>query len=138
MQFEIEFFGHKNIRSNHQNTIEITRESDLTPSGDCIVGVMASSACADLPDDMKKRLQNPDALVSFTFTVGQYEFVVYGTGHADLTLSHKEDIVLRKSNFTCPRTISVKCNKASNDIPREMIHLLQDPDTRGTLTIRID
>ncbi|MCY4490769.1 MAG: DUF371 domain-containing protein [Thaumarchaeota archaeon] len=138
MQFEIEFFGHKNIRSNHQNTIEITRESDLTPSGDCIVGVRASSACADLPDDMKKSLENPNALVSFTFTVGQYEFVVYGAGHADLTLSHKEDIVLRKSNFTCPRTISVKCDKASNDIPREMIHLLQDPDTRGTLTIRID
>ena len=138
MQFEIEFFGHKNIRSNHQNTIEITRESDLTPSGDCIVGVRASSACADLPDDMKKRLQNPDALVSFTFTVGQYAFVVHGTGHADLTLSHKEDIVLRKSNFTCPRTISVKCDKASNDMPREMIHLLQDPDTRGTLTIKID
>ncbi|MBT3574322.1 MAG: DUF371 domain-containing protein, partial [Nitrosopumilus sp.] len=27
MRYEIEFFGHENIRSNHKKTIEITKES---------------------------------------------------------------------------------------------------------------
>ena len=47
MKFEIEFSGHENIRSNHQKTIEITKESHLTPRGDCIVGVNAKYSCSD-------------------------------------------------------------------------------------------
>jgi len=40
VRYEIEFFGHENIRSNHKKTIEITKESHLTPRGDCIVVLM--------------------------------------------------------------------------------------------------
>jgi len=61
-----------------------------------------------------------------------------GMGHSDLTLTHDEDIVLRKSDFTCPRTISVKCDKASNLVPREMVSKLQNPKTKGLLIIIVD
>ena len=44
MEFKIEFSGHENIRSNHQKTIEITKESHLTPQN-CIIGVNATSSC---------------------------------------------------------------------------------------------
>jgi len=138
MRFEIQFSGHKNIRSNHQKTIEITKESHLTPSGDCIIGVNASASCADLPDSIKKKLQNPNSKVNFSIKVGSHEFIVEGRGHEDLTLTHHEDIVIRKSNFVCPRTLAVKCDKASDLMPREMITLLQNPNTRGTFTIMID
>lgn len=138
MIFEIEFSGHENIRSNHQKTIEITKDQNLTPSGDCIVGVNATSACADLPAKLKKKLQRNGSTVSFTFKVGPYEFVVQGSGHERLLLSHNHDIVIRKSSFVCPRTLAVKCDKASDLLPREMVSLLQDPNTRGTLTIRAD
>lgn len=137
MIFEIDFTGHKNIRSNHQKTIEITRDGHLTPSGDCIVGVNASAACADLPDMLKERLCTPGATVSLTFKVGPYEFVVYGSGNEGLSLSHKDDIVIRKSSFVCPRTMAVRCDKASDQIPRDMIKLLQDPKTRGQLIIKV-
>ena len=138
MRFEIQFSGHENIRSNHQKTIEITKESHLTPSGDCIIGVNASASCADLPDSIKKKLQNPNSKVNFSIKVGSHEFIVEGRGHEDLILTHHEDIVIRKSNFVCPRTLAVKCDKASDLIPREMITLLQNPNTRGTFTIMID
>ncbi|GKS67522.1 hypothetical protein YTPLAS73_10690 [Nitrosarchaeum sp.] len=138
MRFEIQFSGHENIRSNHQKTIEITKESHLTPRGDCIIGVNASASCADLPDSIKKKLQNPTSKVNFSIKVGSHEFIVEGRGHENLILTHVEDIVIRKSNFVCPRTLAVKCDKASDLIPREMISLLQDPDTRGTFTIMID
>ena len=138
MRFEIQFSGHENIRSNHQKTIEITKESHLTPSGDCIIGVNASASCADLPPSLKKKLQNPNSKVIFSIKVGKHEFNVEGRGHEDLILTHLEDIVIRKSDFVCPRTLAVKCDKSSDLIPREMILLLQNPKTQGTFTIIID
>jgi uncharacterized protein len=138
MRFEIQFSGHENIRSNHQKTIEITKESHLTPSGDCIIGVNASASCADLPLLLKKKLQNPNSKVLFSIKVGEHEFIVEGRGHEHLTLTHLEDIVIRKSDFVCPRTLAVKCDKSSDLMPREMVSLLQNPKTQGTFTITVD
>jgi len=138
MIFEIQFYGHKNIRSNHTKTIEITKESHLTQSGDCIVGVNASASCADLPTALKKKLQDPNSKVTFSIKVGEHEFNVEGRGHENLVLTHLEDIVIRKSDFVCPRTLAVKCDKASDLIPREMVSLLQNPKTKGIFTITIN
>ena len=138
MKYEIEFFGHENIRSNHKKTIEITKESHLTPRGDCIVGVNANSSCSDLPEKLKNKLKNSKTNVHFLIKVGDDEFTLEGKGHPNLTLTHDEDIVLRKSDFTCPRTLSVKCDKASDLVPREMISKLQNPKTKGIFIITVD
>lgn len=138
MRFEIQFSGHENIRSNHQKTIEITKESHLTPQGDCIVGVNASASCADLPQELKDTLKNPDSKITFSISVGNLEFILEGKGHQDLILTHEKDIVIRKSSFICPRTLAVKCDKASDLLPREMVRLLQNPNTKGTFSIIIN
>ena len=138
MKFEIGFSGHENIRSNHQKTIEITKESHLTPQGNCIVGVNATSSCADLPQELKDKLKTNDVKITFLIRVGEHEFVLHGKGHPDLILTHSEDIVIRKSNFICSRTLAVKCDKASDLLPPEMVSLLRDPKTKGTFTITVD
>ncbi|MFZ8908964.1 MAG: DUF371 domain-containing protein [Nitrosopumilaceae archaeon] len=137
MRFEIEFSGHENIRSNHKKTIEITKESELTVRGDCIVGVNANYSCSDLPEDLKEKLRDPSSEIEFSIRVEHHEFIIKGKGHEDLILSHLEDIVIRKSNFVCPRTLAVKCDKASDLLPREMVSLLQNPNTKGTFTINV-
>ncbi|MFZ8922108.1 MAG: DUF371 domain-containing protein [Nitrosopumilaceae archaeon] len=137
MRFEIEFSGHENIRSNHKKTIEITKESELTVRGDCIVGVNANYSCSDLPEDLKEKLRDPSSEIEFSIRVEDHEFIIKGKGHEDLILSHLEDIVIRKSNFVCPRTLAVKCDKASDLLPREMVSLLQNPNTKGTFTINV-
>jgi hypothetical protein len=138
MKFEIEFSGHENIRSNHQKTIEITKESNLTPQVDCIVVVNAKSSCADLPEELKNKLKNPGSKVTFSIKVGDEDFIIEGKGHPELILTHTEDIVIRKSDFICPRTLAVKCDKASDLLPRSMVKQLQDPKTLGTLTIAVE
>lgn len=138
MKFEIEFSGHENIRSNHQKTIEITKDSNLTPRGDCIVGVNANSSCADLPEELKNKLKNIESKVTLSIKVGDDNFVIQGKGHPDLILTHTEDIVIRKSDFICPRTLAVKCDKASNLLPRNMVTRLQDPKTIGVFTIIVE
>ena len=138
MKFEIKFSGHENIRSTHKKTIEITKESNLTPQGDCIIGVNASASCSDLPGLLKEKLQDPKSKVQFSIKVGQHEFIVNGRGHQNLTLTHTEDIVIRKSDFVCPRTLAVNCDKTSDLLPREMVTLLQDPKVEGTFTITVE
>ena len=59
MKITVPFLGHKNILSLHEKTIEITKDSELTTNGDCIVGVGADISCIDLPEKMKKKIQNP-------------------------------------------------------------------------------
>ena len=137
MRFEIEFFGHENIRSNHSRTIEITKESELSLRGDCIVGVRAKYSCSDLPDELKKKMQDPTSVIELTLRVGDQEFTVMGRGSSDLILTHEEDIVIRKSNFVCPRTLAINCDKASDLIPRNMVKSLQNPDTKGIFIISV-
>ena len=112
MKIEIPFRGHKNILSLHKKTIEITKDSQLTVNGDCIVGVNSSLACVDLSENLKKKIRNPDTEIVFT-------------------------ILADESAFTCSRTIAIKCDKASDDIPRKMVKKLQNPKTVGKLVIEI-
>ena len=138
MQFEIPFTGHKNIRSLHSKTIEITKDQTLTPSGDCIIGVKALCGCKKIPSKIKSKLKDPNTDVVFSIIVKDQLFQVNGKGHQDLKCTHENDIVLSKSSFVCPRTLAVNCDKASDEIPREMIHLLQNPKTKGVLKIEVN
>ena len=135
MHFEIPFYGHKNIRSPHQKTIEITTESDLTLNGDCIIGVNASCGCNDIPEKMKKLLSSSKTNILFTIKVKDFSFKVKGKGHDELILTHPHDIVIRKSSFVCPRTLAISCDNASNSIPRKMIKVLQNPDIEAIFAI---
>jgi len=138
VRFEIKFSGHENIRSTHKKTIEITKDSELSLKGDCIIGVNASCSCFDLPSSLKEKLQDPKSKVKFSIKVAEHEFIVKGRGCEDLILTHTEDIVIRKSNFICPRTLAIKCDKASDLFPRKMVTLLQDPKTKGTFKIIVE
>jgi hypothetical protein len=137
MQFAIPFYGHENIRSLHPKTIEITTESNLTVNGDCIIGVKANCGCSDIPEQMKVLLQNSKSNVNCTIMVKDFSFKVKGRGSDKLTLKNPHDIVIRKSSFVCPRTLATNCDAASDVIPRQMIKLLRDPETKGIFMIEV-
>jgi len=137
MHFEITFYGHENVRSLHPKSIEITTDEHLTVKGDCIVGVRASCGCLGIPDEMKMLLQNPQTEVICTILVEEHSFRIIGKGSEKLTLTNPHDIVIRKSNFTCPRTLSVSCDVAADSIPTQMISALQNPKTKGIFRIEV-
>lgn len=121
MIYAVPFRGHPNIRSTHRTTTEITTDDSLSVRGDCIVGVSAGCGCAGLPGRLKAALRDPDTRVRVTIRVGGREFAITGRGDPGLALEHPTDMVIRKSAFTCPRTLAVGCDAASIDIPREMV-----------------
>ena len=137
MKLTIQFTGHEQVLSLHEKTLEITKDDNLTPQGDCIVGVNSGISCIDLPEKMKEKIQNPKSKITFTLKVGRFTFKIQGQGSKKLTLKHVSDIVLRKSAFTCSRTIAINCDKASSDIPRDLVSLLQNPQTKGKMIIEV-
>ena len=137
MKIEIPFQGHKNILSLHQKTLEITKDDELTSNGDCIVGVSANISCVDLPEKMKKKIRNPKTKITFSIRAGNKKFIIQGNGSKKLSLKHTKDIVLRKSAFTCSRTIAINCDNASSDIPRDFVKILQNPKTIASMTIEV-
>jgi hypothetical protein len=138
LEEEITFQGHKNILSLHARTIEITKDSNLTKNGDCIVGVSANKACTDLNSALKDRLRTNGTVVKITIVVEPYEFKLSGYGNNGLDITHEHDIVLRKSNYVDSRTLVVSCDKSAFDIPRKMVSLLMNSQVRGIMRIAVE
>jgi hypothetical protein len=138
IQDEVMFYGHPNIRSLHAKTIEITKDEHLTPRGDCIIGVRANKACEDLDETLKHRLKSNSAVVRIEIMAGNESFVITGMGDHRLSMLNPHDIVIRRTNFACPRTMSVLCNKASSEVPRKIVEILQDQNTKAIFRITVE
>jgi hypothetical protein len=134
-QDEIVFYGHRNVRSFHTKTIEVTKDPNLTLQGDCIIGVRANKSCWDISDKLKRSLKDDNSAITIDIIVENKSFAINALGNSRLLLLSQHDIVIRKSTFICHRTLAIQCNKASSDIPREMILSLQNPETKGLLQI---
>jgi uncharacterized protein len=134
----VTFIGHRNIRCLHNNTIEITKAVSLSTRGDCIAGVSASKACNDFDKEFKARFSESGRRVNLEIKVDEQIFRMHGLTDQRLTLSHDHDIVIRRSNYVCPRTLCVLCNKACFDIPRELVLKLQNPATAAELKIIVE
>jgi hypothetical protein len=70
--------------------------------------------------------------------VRDLSFAIDARSNSRLSLLNHHDIVIRKSDFVCPRTVAITCNKASSDIPSDIVQLLGKPDIQGLLRIRIE
>ena len=135
---EIQFCGHKNIRSLHSRTIEITKDPNLTLNGDCIIGVSATKSCSDLTSAVKNKIRRNQSIVEIDLIVEPFSIKIHGIGNDNLLLTHLHDIVLRKSNFISDRTLCLSCNVSAIQIPRKMIDLLKDPSKQGLLVIGVE
>ncbi len=121
MNFKIMARGHENVLSLHKSTFEITKDKDLSLSGDCIIGLDIDKSMEDFPEEFKEKLANDDTKVIVELKTPNASDTIEGFGHHDLSLSHPTDIVCRKSTFVCSRTLMIKSNKAAIDLNRDLI-----------------
>jgi hypothetical protein len=135
---EVLFYGHPNVQSLHARAIEVTKNTNLTLRGDCIIGVRANKACKDLDPTLRRLLKKEDSVVRVTIIAGNLSYIVKAFGNTRLLLSDIQDIVIRKTNFVCSRTLCVNSDKASLDIPRGIVRWLQDPEAKAILNINVE
>ncbi len=122
--------GHARIRGVHRTTFEVTKEKHLTERGDCIVGVNASKGALDLCEDFRVLARNSNCRITLFINAEEYSEVVRGFGNENLVLTHPTDLVIRKSDYTCSRTLMIRSDKAAVDFPRDLISLLRNPSCR--------
>ncbi len=137
MKEEVVARGHPNVRATHKTTLEVTKEEELTLRGDCIIGVKADKSLKDFNDEIKDWLRmGKPILVEIVLPDYGLKDYLKAFGSPKLTFRHETDIVIRKSDFVCDRTLAIKSNKSAKDINREMIELLRDPKTELLLIVK--
>ena len=128
-------FGHKNVSCIHKSTIEITKENYLTTNGTCVLGINSSKACSDLDLKLKQKIWD-GAKIEVEIQVGEYYDNFYGFGSKLLPLSHMFDLVFRKSEFICDRTVLINCSKSSSDLNRNLVKCLTSSNKEIKLTFK--
>lgn len=133
----IHAWGHENILCTHNSTIEITKHKSLTKKGDCIIAVNASKACNDLTVEIKNQIKSGKKF-KVVLNVEDIKDYFSGYGNKKLQLLDKNDMVFRKSNYICDRTVLINCSKSSIELNRDLTRILRNPKTKLLISLEID
>lgn len=128
-------YGHENIRATHKTTLEFTKDTHLSKKGDCIVAVAADKALADLNPEFKENLRKPHAKLTILIEAGGIAEQVNAHGSPQLFLTHPTDMVIRKSDYVCNRTLTIHADKAAQDLSRELVEKLKKPQQKVKITL---
>lgn len=128
-------FGNENVQATHRATLEFTKDKHLSKNGDCIVATSANKAVADLTREFKESMRKPNARLTVLIEAGGIVEKVHAYGSTRLVLSHPTDMIVRKSDYVCSRTLAVRADKAACDLSRELVEKLKDPKQEAKITL---
>ena len=127
--------GHKNIQATHKTTLEFTKDKHLSKKGDCIVTVAADKALADLSAEFKETLRKPHTKLIILIEADGIIDQVNAHGSPQLILAHPTDMVIRKSDYVCNRTLAVHADKAAQDLSKALVEKLKTPQQKVKITL---
>jgi hypothetical protein len=130
-------YGHENVQATHKTTFEITKETQLSKRGGCIIAVSANKATANLSSEFKKNLRKENANVTILIEADGIAETVSAFGSPQLILAHPRDIVVRKSSYICNRTLAIQANKAACDLSRKLVEKLKNPKQKVKITLTV-
>ena len=121
MEYTFHVKGHRNLTSAHNSTFEFTRDKEIGKTADCIIGVSSDVKLDDLPSKLRRAIKDENTLIKIHLETENAKDEIKGHGHPELTLNHPTDMVCRKSEFKCSRTLMIKADKAACDLNEELI-----------------
>ena len=130
--------GHENIQAAHRTTFEITKEPILTKRGDCIIAVEATKGAADLPFEFKEAARKKGAQITITIEAGELREIVRTKGSPRLLFTHPMDLVVRKTDYVCGRTVAIRADKAASDLSRKLVEKIKDSNQRIRITLAVE
>jgi len=114
-------YGHPNMRAAHKLTLEFTKDKELTPRGDCIIGINADFQL----EDIKPLLIHP--LLKMTIRLDTEEKTLTFNPNPDFCSDH--EIVVRLGSFLSDRTLGTGAELAAKHF-HPWLSKLQDPNKR--------
>lgn len=130
-------FGHQNIQATHKTTLEFTKEKDLSKQGNCILGVNSTIGAFDLPYEFKEAARKVGAKITIKIETGELKEIINAKGNPNLPFTHPTDLVVRKSNYLCSRTLAIDADKAAINFSRKFIEKLKDPNQKIKITLEV-
>ena len=128
MQYSFLTYGHPNITARHKNTLEFTKDKELTKRGDCILGVNS-----DFDLEQIKRIVSNHKKIKITLKSGNMSEEI--SADANQGFNDEREIVVRKTGFISKRTLGINADKACVDLDKELISLLKNPESKIYVTI---
>jgi hypothetical protein len=117
--------------------MEITKDSELSRRGDCVIAVFADKALADLNPQFKENLRRENSKLTMLIEAGDVTEIVNAHGNPRLILSHHTDIVVRKGSYICSRTLAIEADKTACDLSRELVKRLNNPEQRIRIRLTV-
>ena len=131
-------YGHENIQATHKSTLEITKEKWLSKRGDCIVATSADKGLTELSERFRESLRRENSKLTILIEAGGVRDFINAYGSPLLVFTDPTDMVVRKSNYVCGRTLAIRADKAACNLSRQLVEKLKNPSekVRITLTVR--
>jgi hypothetical protein len=129
--------GHENILATHETTLEITKEAHLSKKGDCIIAVGANKAIDDLSIRFKEILRKDGARLTILVQAGEATETINACGDSQLILAHPTDIVVRKTDYICNRTLAIQADKSACELSRKLVRKLRNPEQEVKITLTV-
>jgi hypothetical protein len=121
-------YGHQNIKGTHKNTIEFTKEKELTLQGDCILGVNS-----DFDSEKIRKFISGKEKIKVKITVDnvsdEFECI------PNPKFSDKKEMVFRLGEFASERTLGLRATKACRHIKREIAEKMKEPGKKMKVVI---
>lgn len=131
MKYTFTAQGHPNILATHRSTVEITKDSEMTKKGDCIIAVAADFS-----------LQRIKELIGSCPNGGRIKITVAAAGlkeeitaFANKDFGSDSEIVFRKGSFLSERTLGTRADKAAAQLGRELVERLRSSSTAVSVTV---
>jgi hypothetical protein len=127
--------GHENIQATHPSTLMFTKEKHVSKTGDCIIAVAADKAVADLSRELREKLKKPNAKLTIKIEADGLTQQINASGSSKLVLTNHTDMVIRRGDYVSDRTLAIHADKSSNDLPREFVEKLKNPEQKIKITL---
>ena len=128
MEYSFFSFGHPNITAKHKNTIEFTKDKELSLKGDCIIGVNSDF---DLKE-IKKLIKDSKRIKIVIKVEGISEEI---NCEVNPGFDDDKEIVIRKGEFVSKRTLGIRADKACSDFSEEFINKLNQEGRKIEVTL---
>ena len=130
MKYKFHACGHPNILGTHKTTLEFTKDSELSPRGDCIVGIKSDFDLNEIKKFIKNSKSSQIKIIIETKDKKIREII-----EAELNpkFNDEKEIVIRKTEFISERTLAIRSNKAAFELKRGLIECLKSKE--GKITI---
>ena len=141
MQYSFTCFGHRNITSRHRNTLEFTKDKELSLKGDCIIGVGADFSLEGIKKFMENKIKSNDKIenakdkIPIKITIKMDDIAEEINGLINPEFNDAHEIVIRTTGFVSERTLVVGADKAAKDIGKGLMELFRNPANKMTVIL---